>query len=193
MPIVVVEKMKMAAILIAKVLINVSVIRRSRSQRAGSGVPPDATTGSPRRPPITAVPTNTMPTNSRPLPRKTVAKNRSSRSPILSRMTPMNHRNAMPANGTKPSAMDTACRFCGSVSQSLLADSLDGTDMRINRNTAPSSTEKTIPATPAERGVRRLARVADPIVSVVTISSTTANALAGGVTRIRAVGIPTAL
>ena len=41
-----------------------------------------------------------MATKSRPLPRKTVAKNLSSRAPMRSRTTPMNHRKAMPVNGT---------------------------------------------------------------------------------------------
>ena len=42
---------------------------------------------------------NSIATNNKPLPRKTVEKKRSSRSPILSRTTPMNHRNAIPAKG----------------------------------------------------------------------------------------------
>jgi hypothetical protein len=44
----------------------------------------------------------------RPLPRKTVAKNWSSSSPRRSRNTPINHKNAMPANGTKLSAKATS-------------------------------------------------------------------------------------
>ena len=55
-------------------------------------------------PPETAAATKSMPTNNRPLPRNTVAKNRSSRSPIRSRSTPMNHKKAMPANGITMSA-----------------------------------------------------------------------------------------
>ena len=41
----------------------------------------------------------TQAANSRPLPKKTVAKKRSSRSPNRSRTTAMNHRKAMPAMG----------------------------------------------------------------------------------------------
>jgi hypothetical protein len=67
-------------------------------------------------PPPTAAATNSMATNSRPLPRNTVAKKRSSRSPIRSRSTPTNHRNAIPANGTRLSATATAVRRRESVS-----------------------------------------------------------------------------
>ena len=51
--------------------------------------------------PPTPAAMNNIATNSRPLPRNTVAKNRSSRSPIRFRTTAMNHRNAMPANGAR--------------------------------------------------------------------------------------------
>jgi hypothetical protein len=44
---------------------------------------------------------NRIATNSSPLARNTVAKNRSSRSPIRLRTTAMNHRNAIPAKGTR--------------------------------------------------------------------------------------------
>jgi len=68
------------------------------------------------RPPATAAPTNSMATNSRPLPKNTVAKNRSSRSPIRSRTTPTNHKKAIPANGMRFSAIATADRRCALVS-----------------------------------------------------------------------------
>ncbi len=48
-----------------------------------------------------AVATKSTLTKISPLPRNTVAKNRSSRSPIWSRMTAMNHRNMIPANGIR--------------------------------------------------------------------------------------------
>ena len=48
-----------------------------------------------------------MATNNSPLPRNTVAKKRSSRCPMRSRTTPMNHRNAIPANGTMLTARAT--------------------------------------------------------------------------------------
>ena len=69
------------------------------------------------RPPATAAATNSMATNSRPLPRNTVAKNRSSCAPIRSLITPMNHRKAMPANGMRFSPIATAVLFPESVSQ----------------------------------------------------------------------------
>ena len=51
--------------------------------------------------PARAAAANSIARNNRPLPRKTVAKNRSSWSPRRSRNTPMNQRKAIPANGTK--------------------------------------------------------------------------------------------
>ena len=56
------------------------------------------------RAPETAAATKSIAMKSRPLPRNTVAKKRSSASPTRSRTTPMNHRNAIPANGTSASA-----------------------------------------------------------------------------------------
>ena len=58
--------------------------------------------------PTTAAATNSMPRNRRPLPRNTVAKKRSSRRPSWSRMTPMNHRKAIPAKGIRLSASATS-------------------------------------------------------------------------------------
>jgi Ulp1 family protease len=57
-----------------------------------------------------------MATNSRPLPRNTVAKNRSSRWPIRSRTTPTNHKKAIPANGMRFSATATVALRRESVS-----------------------------------------------------------------------------
>ena len=51
--------------------------------------------------PPTPAAMNSIATKSRPLPRNTVAKNRSSRSPIRFRITAMNHRNAIPENGAR--------------------------------------------------------------------------------------------
>ena len=48
-----------------------------------------------------AAPDQYIATNNRPLPRNTVARNRSSCWPIRSRTTPMNHRNVIPANGAR--------------------------------------------------------------------------------------------
>jgi len=88
-------------------------LRPSASVPAPGG-PDEADAMSP--PPIAAA-TNIIPTNRRPLPRNTVAKKRSSRSPIRSRSTPRNHRNAIPANGTRLRATATAVRRPESVSQ----------------------------------------------------------------------------
>ena len=67
-------------------------------------------------PPVIAAPVKIMATNNRPLPRNTVAKKRSSRLPIRSRSTRMNHRNAIPANGMRFKAIATAARRLESVS-----------------------------------------------------------------------------
>src|SRR5262245_8830771 len=56
--------------------------------------------------PATAAAANSIAKNRRPLPKNTVAKNLSSRSPRRSRNTPMNH-NAIPANGTRLTARAT--------------------------------------------------------------------------------------
>ncbi len=56
---------------------------------------------SPRRLTSCAAPAQYIATNSSPLPRKTVLKSWSSRSPIRARTTPMNHRKAIPAKGAR--------------------------------------------------------------------------------------------
>ena len=58
----------------------------------------------------TATAANSMATNSSPLPKNTVAKNRSSNRPMRLRSTAMNQRNAIPVKGTKFSAMPTQFR-----------------------------------------------------------------------------------
>ena len=105
-------------------------------------------------PPPMAAATNIMATNNRPLPRNTVAKKRSSRAPIRSRSTPMNHRNAIPANGTRFSATSTAVRRAESDSQSPATLGSAGTEIRSSTSAVIRNTEKTIPATAAARGVR---------------------------------------
>src|SRR5438034_914549 len=106
------------------------------------------------RPPATAAATNSIATNNSPLPRNTVAKNRSSRAPIRSRSTPMNHKKAIPANGTRFSATATAARRPGSVSHVPVTPGWAGTESLSSTNAALASTEKTIPATAAARGAR---------------------------------------
>ena len=58
-------------------------------------------------PPATAAEANSMARNKSPLPRNTVAKKRSSKSPRRSRSTAMNHKKAMPAKGTRFGARAT--------------------------------------------------------------------------------------
>ena len=107
------------------------------------------------RPPATAAATNSMPTNSRPLPRNTVAKKRSSCAPIRSLITPMNHRKAIPANGMRFSPIATAVLFPESVSHPPATAGLAGTETLSRASDVIRSTEKTMPASAAARGVRR--------------------------------------
>ena len=82
-----------------------------------------------------------------------VAKNRSSRPPIRSRITPMNHKKAMPANGTRFSAITTAVRRPASVSHVPGAPGWAGTDSLSSTSAVIRNAEKPIPATAAARGV----------------------------------------
>jgi hypothetical protein len=123
---------------------------RASSRVLLSGEPDDA---SAIRPPDTAAAANSMATNSRPLPRNAVAKKRSSRSPIRDRTTPMNQRKAMPANGTKFSAMAIAALFSALVSHAPASPAWGGTEILSSTSAEIMSTEKRIPATAAARGV----------------------------------------
>ena len=64
---------------------------------------------------VVAAPTNSMARKSSPLPMKTVEKSRSSTSPSCSRTTPMNHRKAIPANGTRLRLSRIRVRRCASA------------------------------------------------------------------------------
>lgn len=121
---------------------------------AGPGWPDPAERAA-MSPPATAAATNKIPVNNRPLPRNTVANKRSSRAPIRSRTTPMNHRNAMPANGTRLSATATPVRWAEWLSQVPGWPASAGSDTSSSTITVASSTAKMIPAAPAARGVRR--------------------------------------
>ena len=96
-----------------------------------------------------------MATNNRPLPRNTVAKKRSSCVPIRSRITPMNHRKAIPANGTRFSPIATAVLFPESVSHVPGTADLAGTEILSRTSDEIRSAEKAMPATAAARGVLR--------------------------------------
>jgi hypothetical protein len=94
-----VEIVNTAAILIAYMCIMTAAILWL-SAKASVGALVRVATAWARTPANSPLATNSIATNNRPLPRNTVAKNRSSRSPIRLRTTPMNHRNAMPAKAT---------------------------------------------------------------------------------------------
>src|SRR6516165_5702467 len=100
---------------------------------------------------------NSIARNSRPLPKNTVAKNRSSRLPKRSRKTPMNHRKASPANGTRFNAMATRLELV--LSQSPDSSGSVGTEIRSSQKTAKSRTQNRIPAIAAAFGVFQFARV----------------------------------
>src|SRR5260370_37029925 len=68
------------------------------------------------------------------------------------RSTPMNHRNAIPPNGTRLRANRTALRRCGSVSQIPGRDRSAGTAYRTSPSPTMVSNEKITPATAAPRG-----------------------------------------
>jgi hypothetical protein len=123
---------------------------RPSARVPATGGPEDVSAMSP---PATAAATNIMATNNKPLPRNTVAKNRSSRSPILSLITPMNHKKAMPANGMRFSPIATAALFPESVSHELSTAGLAGTESLSSTSAVIMSTEKMIPAPAAARGV----------------------------------------
>src|SRR6204780_482700 len=106
------------------------------------------------RPPEIAAAAKSMATNNRPLPRKTVAKKRSSRAPTRSLTTPTNHRNAIPAKGTRFRAIATAVLRHESVSHSPATSARAGTEILSSTSAEIKSTEKTIPAKAAARGVR---------------------------------------
>jgi hypothetical protein len=101
--------------------------------------------------PITAAAANKVARKSSPLPRKTVAKKRSSRVPRRSRSTPMNQRNEIPATGIKFNASATRPR--SAVSQAPASNGSAGMTDRSIQKIAINRIEKTMPATAAALGV----------------------------------------
>jgi hypothetical protein len=71
----------------------------------------------------------------------------------------MNHKKAMPAKGTRFSARAMVARREESVSHAPAVAGSDGTETMMRIRAKPSSSEKTIPAAAAARGVRRLVPV----------------------------------
>src|SRR5271165_3826160 len=108
-------------------------------------------------PPATAAEANSIARNTRPLPRKTVAKNRSSSSPRRSRNTAINHRKAMPANGTRFSAKATSFELV--LSHAPVSRGSARTKSWNTTSSAIKRTEKMMPATAAARGVFNCARI----------------------------------
>src|SRR5688572_7831512 len=155
--IVVVEIVNTAAMRIAYTCSSVNVTRRPNDHVSDGGTAADSSDSS--NPPATAPPVNSIAIISSPLPRNTVAKNRSSPAPIRSRITPMNHRNASPANGSRFNASTTASRRLPSSNQSPAVSVSFGSAQRNSTNVVVKNTANTIPATAAARGVRIAARV----------------------------------
>lgn len=106
--------------------------------------------------PATPEEVNSIAKNKSPLPRKTVEKNRSSDDPKRSRITPINHKKAIPENGIRFKARLTLAEL--SASQFPSACGLAGTESFIRTRLINSKTENRIPAIAAARGVVRLAR-----------------------------------
>ena len=103
---------------------------------------------------------NIIARNSSPLPKNTDKKNLSSNLPNPSRTTPMNHRNAIPANGINTDAILT--RRSRQSSHRDPGGPPSGRAVRISTSAVPNSTANRTPATAAARGVvnLRTARVA---------------------------------
>jgi hypothetical protein len=76
---------------------------------------------------------------------------------MRSRSTPINHRKAMPANGSRCSARLTVFQL--TASHVPASCGLAGTDIRMSTRLMMSRVENTIPATAAARGVFKGARV----------------------------------
>ena len=91
--------------------------------------------------------------------KNTVAKDRSSNGPRLSRTTAMNHRKLIPANGISTVAM--AMPLCWVASHPVESLASSGMLWRIRNTVVPNSTAKSTPASAAARGVVN-GRTVDP-------------------------------
>src|SRR5437764_549305 len=91
-----------------------------------------------------------------PFARNTVAKNLSSSAPMRFRSTPMNHRNAMPASGTRFRAKRTAFTPLALLSHIPAFAGSAGTATRTSPRLVSIRTEKITPATAAARGGSRV-------------------------------------
>jgi len=151
--IVAVEIVNTAAMRMAYVVTSVCVTVRANSHASDDIKLDEAVAAPAMSPPASAADTKSMATNSSPLPRNIDAKNLSSCWPIRSRKTPMNHKNAMPANGTRLSAITTARSVTGSTIQAVISWGRPGRARRIMTMLILSNREKAIPAVAAARGV----------------------------------------
>src|SRR4029079_8556251 len=102
---------------------------------------------------VVTAPWKSIARNSSPLPRKNVENNRSSTGPSWSRTTPMNHRKAMPANGTRWRPPLISARRCASSSR--VRGSASRRAKRIIVSAVSRRTANTMPATAAERRLRQ--------------------------------------
>src|SRR5258708_19384868 len=94
--------MNTAAILLAYTFAMMKAAARAKRKVAELVSSPGAETeATSMTEPINAAAANSIARNNKPLPKNTVAKKRSSSWPSRSRSTPMNHRKATPANGTR--------------------------------------------------------------------------------------------
>src|SRR5579872_1127744 len=109
-----------------------------------------------------------MARNRSPLPRNTVAKKRSSCSPIRSRSTPMNHRKATPANGRRFSARGMDFPLLESHVPS--SNGVAGAETRMSTRLMMSRIENTIPAIAAARGAFNRSRTAVTLFSSIISS-----------------------
>ena len=112
---------------------------------------------------------NSIAKNSSPLPKKTVENSRSSTLPSCSRTTPMNHKKAIPANGTRWRLNRMRLRRCASVwsASRLPSDKA----MRIIVSAVMSSTAKMIPAIAADRRLRHRRAVSTGASVVTSLTS----------------------
>ena len=111
--------------------------------------------------PAVAAEAKSIAVKSRPLPRNTVAKKRSSASPTRSRTTPMNQRNAIPANGMIASANSTSSRRARWDNHFPASLGCTGTTNRTLTRAIVNRIAKAMPAIPAARGASEV-----PVVQV---------------------------
>src|SRR4051794_36823653 len=122
--------------------------------------------------PITAAATNSMARNNKALPKKTVAKKRSSCCPSRSRSTPINHKKATPANGMRFSASATVLAF--EASQAPDSNGSAGTERRSSQKIFYQQMVNTEPSGMViyrGRDVGKLVPLVDPVVDEINTSS----------------------